>query len=108
MPTFEFAQILIEWLNSTLCVKDRPIDDKRRTSSPYDIPRNHLISSWVQYLTVVVFFGQNKRLNLVISQFASVDVNDEVFFQLAHRDIIIHMFEEIFAADTDFCVHDIG
>lgn len=80
VPTFEFAEILIEWLNSTLCIEYGPVNHERGTSPPDDVPRNNLVSPWILNLAIVVFFWEHKRLHLVISQFAGVDVDDEVFF----------------------------
>lgn len=38
MPTFEFAEILIEWLNSTLGIEYGPVNHERGTSPPDDVP----------------------------------------------------------------------
>ena len=67
-----------------------------------------MVGPRVKYLTIIVLFRQNISLHLVVSKFTSVDFGYKILFQLRHGEIIVHMFEQIFAANADFGVNNVG
>lgn len=66
-----------------------------------------MVSPWVQYLTVIEFFGEYIGLHLIVSKFTCVQINNEILFELTHRYIVIHVLKKILVTDTDLSVDNI-
>lgn len=58
-------------------------------------------------MTIIEFFREYIGLHLIVSKFTCVQINNEIFFELTHRYIVIHVLKKILVTDTDLSVDNI-
>ena len=82
------ADVSIEGLDLQIRAENREIARERLASPFDDVLSDDLVGPRVKYLPVVSVSRQNNGLDLVISQLGHNQVNDEIFLQLAHLNIV--------------------
>jgi len=72
-----------------LRVKRRQVNHEGRHTSLDDIAGDALVSPWVNNLAKISFLRQKVRLHLIIGKLRSIQVYNELFFQVAQLNVFL-------------------
>jgi len=83
------------------------IYDKWVDFSCNDVLGNHLVGPRVSHLAEVEVRWQDVGLDLVISDFTGVQLDDKVFFQCFHCIVFLQMGKDLLRADCNLTVDQV-
>ena len=91
-----------------LSVENREIHNEGIALALDDILCDHLVAPWINNLAKVDTLGQDVRLNVVVSDFAGVQLHNKVFFEGAHGIVLLEMCKDLLGADCNLAVDHIA
>ena len=91
-----------------LCMENREIHNEGIALALDDILCDHLVAPWINNLAKVDALGQDVRLNVVVSDFAGVQLHNKVFFEGAHGIVLLEMCKDLLGADCNLAVDHIA
>ena len=91
-----------------LSVENWEIYNERIALALNDILCDHLVAPWIDNLAKVDTLGQDVSLNVVVSDFASVQLHNEVFFEGAHGIVLLEVRKDLLGADCNLAVDHIA
>ena len=89
-------------------VENHEVHHERIALARNHILSNHLVGPRISDLCQVVSGGEDVGLNLIVRDLARVQLHDEVFFQVAHRIVLLQVGEDRAGADCDFAVNQVA